>query len=88
MEDTIYVATDENYIPVFPQARYLTDKDANIIRELLAKNNGDQLTYQLIDATNKLKNIFLKKLSIKSDLSPVEFLSTLLTDYNHLSGKV
>lgn len=88
LEDTIYVATDENYIPVFPQARYLTDKDANIIRELLAKNNGDQLTYQLIDATNKLKNIFLKKLSIKSDLSPVEFLSTLLTDYNHLSGKV
>ncbi|MFA7327248.1 MAG: RDD family protein [Candidatus Kapaibacterium sp.] len=88
LEDTIYVATDVNYIPVFPQARYLTDKDANIIRELLAKNNGDQLTYQLIDATNKLKNIFLKKLSIKSDLSPVEFLSTLLTDYNHLSGKV
>ncbi|PKL80388.1 MAG: hypothetical protein CVV25_04465 [Ignavibacteriae bacterium HGW-Ignavibacteriae-4] len=88
LEDTIYVATDENYIPVFPQARYLTDKDANIIRELLAKNNGDQLTYQLIDATNKLKNIYLKKLSIKSDMSPVEFLSTLLTDYNHLSGKV
>lgn len=88
LEDTIYIATDENYTPVFPQARYLTDKDANIIRELLAKNNGDQLTYQLIDATNKLKNIFLKKLSIKSDLSPVEFLSTLLKDYNHLSGKV
>jgi hypothetical protein len=88
LEDTIYTPTDDSYIPVFTQAKYLTDKDANLIREVLAKNNGDQLTYQLIDATNKLKNIYLKKLNIKSDLSPVDFLKTLLIDYNHLSGKV
>jgi len=88
LEDTIYINTDGNYVPVFSQARYLTDNDANIIREVLAKNNTDQLTYQLIDATNKLKNIYLKKLNINSDLSPVEFLTTLLSDYNHLSGRV
>lgn len=88
LEDTIFISTDESYTPEFPQARYLTDKDANLIREVLSKNTGDQLTYQLINATNKLKNIYLQKLNIKSDLSPVDFLTTLLIDYNHLSGKV
>lgn len=88
LEDTIFVSTDESHFPVFPQARYLTDEDANMIREVLAKNNAGQQSYQVIDATSKLKNIYLKKLNIKSDLQPVDFLKTLLIDYNHQSGKV
>lgn len=88
LEDTIFISTDVAYTPVFSQAKYLTDKDANLIREVLAKNSGDQLTYQIIDATNKLKNIYLKKLNIKSDMTPVEFLTTILIDYNHQNGRV
>lgn len=88
LEDTMYIATDETYVPIFPQARYLTDKDANLIREVLAKNSGSPQSYPVIDAANKLKNIYLQKLNIKSDLSSVEFLSTLLVDYNYHSGKV
>lgn len=88
LEDTIFVSTDESHTPVFPQARYLTDEDANMIREVLAKNNGPSKSYPVIDAANKLKKIYMQKLNIKSDLSSIEFLSTLLVDYNYHSGKV
>lgn len=88
LEDTIYMGTGDNYTPKFPQAKYLNDEDANLIREVLGKYNGKVLTYQIADATKKLTDIYIKKLNLDNNLEPFEFLSTLLKDYNHFNGKI
>lgn len=83
IDDTVFVAVADNYVPVFPQIMQLSDKDINAIKSILetARKRGDVLMAD--NAALKIKS----HLQINSELPPLEFLDTLLKDYNYLSTK-
>lgn len=81
-QDTIFIETENNYKPQFPQVMQLSDKDINTIKQVLAStyNAADKRKY--IDRiANKLKDA----LNIKEDIEGIELMEVLLKDYNHLS---
>lgn len=83
LEDTVFLQTEDSYVPQFPQVMQLSDRDINSLKGILdtAKRRGD---YQLAErAAEKLK----LHLGLQTTLTPFEVLEVLLKDYNHLSGQ-
>ena len=83
IEETVFQEVADNYIPSFPQIMQLSDRDINAIKSILetARKKGD---FQMAaNAADKIKN----HLAIQTNLSPFDFLETLLKDYNYLSVK-
>lgn len=83
IEDTVFVAVADNYVPSFPQIMQLSDRDINAIKSILetARKKGD--LNMAIAASEKIK----AHLKIDSAMSPFDFLDVLLKDYNYLSTK-
>ena len=69
------------YVPVFLEARYLTDRDVQIILEALTVFRTTANKEPVLLLEKKLKDL----LSIQSDLAPVQFLNTLVKDFNHFA---
>jgi uncharacterized RDD family membrane protein YckC len=83
IEDTVFIAVADSYVPTFPQIMQLSDKDINAIKSILetARKKGD---FNMADAAcYKIKN----HLKIDSNMPPFDFLDVLLKDYNYLSTK-
>ena len=83
IEDTVFVAVADNYVPSFPQIMQLSDKDINAIKSILeiSRKKGD---FNMAEAaSSKIK----AHLRIESSISPFDFLDVLLKDYNYLSTK-
>lgn len=79
---SIYVQLPENYKPTFQGLTMLKEKDIYTVKEVidfLNKDNesGDARTFAL-----KTKESLELKLGIKSDLRALEFLQTIMKDYN------
>jgi uncharacterized RDD family membrane protein YckC len=83
IEDTVFVAVADSYVPSFPQIMQLSDKDINAIKSILetSRKKGD---YNMAEAASSKIKTHLK---IESSLSPFDFLDVLLKDYNYLSTK-
>lgn len=83
IEETVFQEVADSYVPSFPQIMQLSDKDINAIKSILetARKKGD--FYMASNASEKIKT----HLKIDSNLSPFDFLDTLLKDYNYLSVK-
>ncbi len=83
IEDTVFIAVADNYVPSYPQIMQLSDKDINAIKSILetARRKGD---YAMAEAAcHKIKS----HLKIDSALGPFDLLDVLLKDYNYLSTK-
>lgn len=81
----ILLMMEEDYIPLFPQVRELSDKDIDLIKQTLEmyKTLGNRVPVMQVET--KLKSM----LGIESALSPPEFLLRVLKDYSHItSGNV
>jgi len=83
IEDTVFMAVADNYVPSFPQIMQLSDKDINAIKSILesSRKKGD---FNMAEAASYKIKAHLK---IESSLSPFDFLEVLLKDYNYLSTK-
>jgi uncharacterized RDD family membrane protein YckC len=83
IEDTVFVAVADNYVPSYPQIMQLSDKDINAIKSILetSRKKGD---YNMAEAASSKIKAHLK---IESSMSPFDFLDVLLKDYNYLSTK-
>jgi uncharacterized RDD family membrane protein YckC len=83
IDDTVFVAVADDYVPSFPQIMQLSDKDINAIKSILetAKKKGD---FNMAETASAKIRMHLK---IETSLSPFDFLDVLLKDYNYLSTK-
>jgi len=83
IEETVFQEVSDSYIPSFPQIMQLADRDINAIKNIneTARKKGD--FDMALSAAEKIKS----HLKIESNLSPFDFLDTLLMDYNYLSTK-
>lgn len=83
LDETVFMETAVNYVPVYPEVMRLSDRDLNIIKSVyntsLKKND-----YALAERTAGKIETALK---IHNKQHPLEFLETLLKDYNHLSTR-
>ncbi|MEP5341345.1 MAG: DUF2339 domain-containing protein [Algibacter sp.] len=76
---------DKEYIPIYPNVNTLSEKDAGVIEKILktakASNDYETLT--------KLRNKMIEVLEISEvkEKSDIEFISTILKDYNHYADK-
>lgn len=76
--NTLGTNVDENYQPTFPQVTTLTDSDVQTIKQLFydAKRKRD---HRII---LKLHIKIQELTQIKSEMQPIDFVETVLKDYN------
>jgi uncharacterized RDD family membrane protein YckC len=85
LDEILIQQTNENYQVKFPQVSLLSDKDIEVIKELInIRTKTDAISYQNI--IEKAKKRLLEKMEIESDYHPLIFLDTILKDYNHLNS--
>ncbi|MBN2612012.1 MAG: RDD family protein [Bacteroidales bacterium] len=83
-KDTLYTEVPENYEARFPEAANLSSEDVYTIKEVLDYCLKNQYVGKAAVMLTAAKTSFEKKLMVKSDLNPREFLDTLVRDYNAL----
>lgn len=83
IEDTVFVAVADDYVPSYPQIMQLSDKDINAIKSILETARKKTDFAMAETASDKIK----AHLKIESTMSPFDFLDVLLKDYNYLSTK-
>ena len=78
INDTIAVDLSQNYIPTFSQVTTLSDKDLQTIKELFlkAKRNDNHNTIL------KIHSKIIELTDITTDMNPVDFIDTIIKDYN------
>lgn len=78
-----YIATPQDYEPVFQEAVQLTDRDIALIHEVInnyVRTGNNVAVYQLADKIRSHMN-----LSIPPNMNSMQFLQTLLKDYSHIT---
>jgi len=82
-QDTVFTQLESAYQPRFPEVMHLSDKDINTLKSIIetVKKKKD---YNL---ATRISDRIQTKLSIRSDQDPLDFLETLLKDYNYYATK-
>ena len=80
-EDTVFTELAGDYQPRFPQVMQLSDKDINTLKSIISavKKKSDY------DLSMRIGERIKSKLHIESDQDSLDFLETLLKDYNYYS---
>lgn len=80
-EDTVFTEVESTYKPRYPQVMQLSDRDINTLKSIIEsvrRKNDYALAMKIGD---RIKS----KLKMESDQDSIEFLQTLLKDYNYYS---
>ena len=82
-EDTVFTELESNYQPKFPEVMRLSDKDINTLKTIIerVRKKGDY------DLSMRIAERIKMKLAISSDQDSLDFLETLLKDYNYYATK-
>jgi uncharacterized RDD family membrane protein YckC len=78
----VFVAAEETHVPTFTQVTQLSDKDIELIQRALEVNRDHGNDQPVAVITEKIKVL----LGIQTDLPPVQFLYTIIKDYNSLTA--
>lgn len=88
LKDTILMDIEADYVPVYTHADRLDNETVSVIKDVLNYYYGHKKNSVAQKALDKMKAVVEKKLNISSHGSSVEFLETILKDYNYLNGTV
>ncbi|HXB08763.1 MAG TPA: RDD family protein [Puia sp.] len=82
-EDTVFTELSDDYKPRYPQVMQLSDKDINTLKSIISSvsKSGDY------DLSMRISERIRSKLDIYSDQDSLDFLETLLKDYNYYSTR-
>ncbi|RNC79404.1 MAG: RDD family protein [Balneola sp.] len=88
LNQTILAELDLHYEPIFQQVIELTDEDVTIIRDVLsARKNYEQSTWiKMLEKTRRL--IEKKTGAVAEELDTIDYLVTIIKDYNALHGSI
>ena len=81
--EKVFITPENTYIPIFPQAAQLQSRDIELIQRALEANSNHGNGQPVILASEKVK----ATLGIRSELHPVQFLYTIVKDFNHLTSQ-
>lgn len=82
-QDTVFTEVESTYQPRYPQVMQLSDRDINTLKNIIetVKKRNDY------DLSLKIADRILSKLKMNSNQDSLEFLETLLKDYNYYSTR-
>jgi len=82
-EDTIFTELTDNYQPRYPQVMQLSDKDINTLKGIInsVRKKSDY------DLSIRIAARIRSKLQIEDNEDSLDFLQTLLRDYNYYSTR-
>lgn len=86
--ETIFASIDESYSPTFYQAEHLSEQDMMTAKEVLNTLVLQRRSHTTYHLGAKAKAALEGKMGVTSDLPPVDFLRTLIQDYNYIHGRV
>ena len=78
-QDTVFTEIETSYQPNFSQVMQMSDRDVNTLKSIIEsvrKNNNFDLSMRI---AQRIKS----RLNIQSDMDSLDFLETLLKDYNY-----
>jgi len=85
LEEILIPKTIQNYEVNFPQVNLLSEKDIQIIRDVINhRKNTDAISYQNI--LEKAKTGIANKMGVQSELNALFFLDTVIKDYTYLNS--
>lgn len=85
LEEILLPKTAINYEVKFPQVSLLSDKDIQIIKDVLNhRKNTDAFSYQNI--LEKAKVSISNKMGVQSEMNALFFLDTIIKDYSFLNS--
>ncbi len=82
-QDTVFTEISNTYVPKYPQVMQLTDHDINTLKsviEQVKKDNDHSLARRIAERIQS-------KIKMDTDQYPLDFLETLLMDYNYYSQR-
>lgn len=82
-EDTVFTEVEASYQPLYPQVMQLSDRDINTLKtiiETVRKKNDFDLSMRIAE---RIKS----KLKMESGQDSLDFLETLLKDYNYYATR-
>lgn len=79
----VFITPEEKYTPVFLQVTQLESRDIELIQRALEANRNFGNMQPVLMVTEKIKSL----LGIQSDMPPVEFLYTIVKDFNHINAQ-
>jgi hypothetical protein len=82
-QDTVFTEVEAGYQPMFPEVMKLTDKDINTLKGIIerVKKTDD------FDLSMKIAERIRSRLKISPGMDSLDFLETLLKDYNYYSNR-
>jgi uncharacterized RDD family membrane protein YckC len=83
IDDMVFLELNDDYKPKFKEVMRLSDRDMNTIKGVL--NNCRR--YKTFDIAARMSEKIRGVLNISDNQEPVEFLETLLKDYNYFSNQ-
>jgi uncharacterized RDD family membrane protein YckC len=90
LRDLSYMDTEDGHSVTFPQVDVLTDQDVQTARDVLNVliREGRSATTQ--DLGERMQTLLIEKMGIAPDWSgsTIDFLKTVIRDYNHVHGRV
>ena len=83
LSDTVFFELEDDYQPRYKDVMRLSDRDMNVIKSILDASIKHK-NFELAERTSgKIRTV----LNIQEYQHPVEFLETVLKDYNYLSNQ-
>lgn len=79
----IFITPENNYVPSFPQVTQLESRDIELIQRALEAYTQFENSQPALMVADKIKAL----LGIQTDLPPIEFLYTIVRDYNQLNSR-
>ena len=81
-QDTVFTELEAGYQPRYPEVMRISDKDMNSLKSIidLSKKSKDG------DMALRIADRITSKLNIQTDELPLDFLQTLLKDYNYYTS--
>jgi len=82
-QDTVFTELESTYQPRYPEVMRLSDKDINTLKSIIetVKKKNDY------DLSMRIAERIRSKLAISNNQDSLDFLETLLKDYNYYSTK-
>ena len=82
VDDTIFMdIAEKNYVVTFPEVLKLSDRDINTIKNVINLYHKEHNTQTCDRVASKVQEV----LHIHSDMHSINFLETLMADYNYLA---
>ncbi|MFT4022367.1 MAG: RDD family protein [Flavihumibacter sp.] len=81
--DTAFMELTDDYTAKFPEVMRLSDRDINTIKQLLLSASVRRNNDYLLHVAQRIKTV----LGIDTHMDELDFMETLLKDYNHLSSR-